>query len=428
MTPQQQADLQVARGNKALEIKRYQEAERSARDALAFVPSHHDAFVLLARATIAQGRYDAALEVTERTVSTDPGDAYGHYLRGMCFELLAKYAEAEPYLRKAVELDSNDGVYHARLAMALAGQKKSDEARRAVDEALARGGTHWLVLDLCFLALMRTEETAKAIEIGETLRSMRPDIVEPHRRLAWAYNLAKRHEDAAVSARKAIAIAPNDADAWFELGYAMALLKSPDEALAAYRESVRIRPKQPVVYENIAKLLREKGEYETAEVELVKGLAQSPSNKTLDGLLQSTRATLAERRKAKAEAAEREERARVEREAAEEREKLDRESRARAQKSESAKSEEAVSEELKAALARAEALRKAADEEALEVKKRKESAKAEAIAKGELPPALAEAKRREEQKALAERQDRSLGLWFFLALALVAAVLFVRGC
>lgn len=428
MTPQQQADAHVARGNKLLEVKRYSEAERTARDALAFVPNHHEAFVLLARAIVAQGRYDAALEATEKCISSDPTDAYGHYLRGMIFELLGRYADAEAPLKKAIELKSSDGVYHARLAMALAGLKKTDEAKSAVQEALARGPEFWLVLDLSFLALMRAGDTAGAIVIGEKLRSMAPDIVEPHRRLAWAYNIEKRYDDATVSARKAIAIAPNDPDAWFELGFALALLKKPDEAIAAYRESARVRPKQPVLYENVAKLLRERGDFAAAEIELVKGLAQSPGNKALDALLVTTREKLAEQRKAQAEAAEKAERDRVAAEAEQEREKLERDARARAERDAAAKSEEAVNEEVKAALARAEALRKEADARAEESKKLKEAARQEAIAKGELPPALAEAKKREEEKALAAKIDSSIALWFFGALALIAAVLYWRGC
>jgi Flp pilus assembly protein TadD len=428
MTPQQQADLLLARGGKALEIKRFQEAERSAREALAFVPGHHEAFVLMARALIGQGRYEPAIEATERATSTDPTDPYAHYLRGMCLELLARYTEAEPHLRKAVELEPNDGVYLGRLAMALAALKRADDARATIELALARGGKHWLVLDLCFLALMRIEDTPRAIELGERLRELRPDTAEPHRRLAWAYNLARRHEEAAVSARKAIGIAPNDPDAWFELGYALALAKSHDEALHAYRESARIRPKQPVVYENIAKLLRERGDFAAAEVELVKGLAQSPGNQALASLLERTRAALAEQRRAAVEAAERDERAKAEHAAAAERERLDRDRRAREEKANSARADEAVSAEVAAALRRAEALRLEEDARRAEARARKESARSEAVARGELPPALAEARRKEQEAALEARKDRAIGLWFFLALALVAAVLYVRGC
>jgi tetratricopeptide (TPR) repeat protein len=424
MTPQQQADAHVARGHQLLEVKRYSEAERTARDALAFVPHHHEALVLLARSLAAQGRYDAALEVTEKCISSDPTDAYSHYLRGMIFELLGRYADAEAPLKKAIELKPDDGVFYARFAMALAGLKKNDEAKLAVQEALSRGPEVGLVLDLSFLALMRAGDTAGAIVIGEKLRSMAPDSAETHRRLAWAYNIEKRYEDAVVSARKAIAIAPNDPDAWFELGFALALLKRTDEAIAAYRESARIQPKQPVLYENLAKLLRERGDFAAAEIELVKGLAQSPGNKVLDALLIDTRAKLAEQRTAQAE------RERLAAQAQQERNQFERDVPAPIEHEVVAtKSEEATNEdELKAALARAAALRKEADALAEASKKRKEAARQEAIAKGELPPALAEAHKREEAKALAAKVDSSLALWFFAVLALIAAVLYWRGC
>jgi tetratricopeptide (TPR) repeat protein len=286
-----------------------------------------------------------------------------------------------------------------------------------VQDALARAPDHWLALDLSFLALMRAGDTAGAIVIGEKLRGLQPNIVEPHRRLAWAFNLEKRYDDAIVSARKAIAIAPNDADAWFELGFALALVKKPDDAIAAYRESARVKPKQPVLYENIARLLRDRGNFDAAEVELVKGLAQSPGNKGLEQLLTSTREKLAEQRKAQLEAAEKAERERVERESAEERAKLERDASARAAKTAQAKADVAVDEEVKAALVRAEALRKEADARAVESKKLKETARQEAIASGDLPPALAE-----------KKVDASIALWFFVALAVVAAVLYARGC
>ena len=52
------------------------------------------------------------------------------------------------------------------------------------------------------------------------------------------------------------------------------------------------------MYENIAKILRERGDFASAEVELVKGLAQSPGNKALASLLERTRTALAAQRRA----------------------------------------------------------------------------------------------------------------------------------
>ncbi|MDP3274677.1 MAG: tetratricopeptide repeat protein [Deltaproteobacteria bacterium] len=420
-SPDEQAKQHVARGKAALDIGRHEAAEREAREALAVAPQHYEALVLLTRALIVQGRYNDAVAGAARAIEANPTDAYGHYLRGMIHELQKQYAEAEVHLREACKLDTRDSVYRARLAMALAGKGDADEAEKLVGEALALGPTFWLTLDLSFLALMRAQRVTRAIEVGEKLREASPDKPEPHRRLAWAFNVAKRYDEADASARRAIAVQPNDADAWFELGYSGAMRGKRSEALAAYRESVRIRPSQVAVHENIVKILREEGDFSAAETAVVKAIAACPNAKTLVTLRDEVRAAIVAKQREVVEQAARESRETLARTA---------ETPGETRKSDSEKSDPATSpgvpatalqdEEIRTALERAAEMRRDADARLASERASRERARKE------VPPP--DSLRKSEEGALATRADQALALWFMLALALVSALLFWRGC
>jgi tetratricopeptide (TPR) repeat protein len=438
MTPSEIAKEHFDRAQAAYDTKRFDLAERIALEALAAVPDHAETLVLLARIGIAQKRYEAALEASKRAVAADPKNGYAHYLRGMTYELMGRYTEAVEHLRNAVDRNPMDGVYHARLAMALASMGAKEEAIACIDRALKHQST-WLVLDLAFLALMRVGETTRAIEVGEQLRKDEPDRIESHTRLAWAFNLVKRYDDGLESATRALQIDPNDPSSWFEKGFALAALGQVDESLHAYRESVRLRPKQPVVFENIAKLLRKRAQYEEAERELVRGLANNEGHKGLISLLADTREQLDKARRDKIAEKDREERARIEDKARALREKLDAEARAAAgaeapKRDGAERSKEAVAQEVRTALEREKSLR----EQRLRLEEEEDQLIAEAEAKLKLQREKQaqelRAKRESEvanerkERGLATRTDYVISGAFFVVLALAAAVLWSRGC
>ena len=68
MDPRESAALHRRRAQAALDIGRYSQAEREAREALSYGPTDDEALVLLSRALLGVGAYERALDAAHRRV------------------------------------------------------------------------------------------------------------------------------------------------------------------------------------------------------------------------------------------------------------------------------------------------------------------------------------------------------------------------
>jgi len=66
-----------------------------------------------------EGRYDAAIEILSKAVTSDPGDIGAHFNLALAYSLQGKDAEAIPEYRKVLELDSNIYEAHINLGQVL---------------------------------------------------------------------------------------------------------------------------------------------------------------------------------------------------------------------------------------------------------------------------------------------------------------------
>ncbi|HYI08283.1 MAG TPA: sulfatase-like hydrolase/transferase [Thermoanaerobaculia bacterium] len=76
--------------------------------------------------------------------------------------------------------------------------------------------------------------------------------------------------------REAVALAPNDADAWYNLGVTLTECCDPKEALAALTESIRLDPKRAAAYNAIGVLFIEDGDAARAAEAFQRAVALDP--------------------------------------------------------------------------------------------------------------------------------------------------------
>jgi tetratricopeptide (TPR) repeat protein len=116
-------------------------SEWLARRAAAFDPENPEVVVKLGRILRTVGRNDEALLHFQRYHRMVPEDVQGWAHLGSCLSALGRFAEAEPYLRRAVE-GQDDPVSHYNLGLLLATTGRLEEARRSYEAALTRDPSH----------------------------------------------------------------------------------------------------------------------------------------------------------------------------------------------------------------------------------------------------------------------------------------------
>ncbi|WP_139240555.1 tetratricopeptide repeat protein, partial [Geitlerinema sp. PCC 9228] len=75
---------------------------------------------------------------------------------------------------------------------------------------------------------------------------------------------ANNYEEAARIFREIIERAPNDDEAYFELGYTLRQQGKLEEAIANYRQALQINPDYAVAYNNLGYALQQQGKLQEA--------------------------------------------------------------------------------------------------------------------------------------------------------------------
>lgn len=91
-----------------------------------------------------------------------------------------------------------------------------------------------------------------------------PDLVEANALLGLAYNRLGNHAAAIESHRRALSLAPNDAQIINNLGYALSLNGQHQDALKTLKRAARLSPGDPYVLNNVAHVQARLGKFSEA--------------------------------------------------------------------------------------------------------------------------------------------------------------------
>ncbi|HTL67446.1 MAG TPA: tetratricopeptide repeat protein [Lacunisphaera sp.] len=184
--------------------------------------------------------------------------------------------EAAPHLERAVELNPRN-----RLALFALGRVRERQGR--LEDAIA-----------CYRAAWQLDaaDAESEYRLGRLLlRAGQREAGMPHmiaavrrRENLWASNLdiaiaESRHGDPALAAAYfsvALAARPEDAAAHFEYGLELVELGRVDEALAQYRDVVRLQPDHAAAHAEIGRILLQQGDAAAAVPEFQTAIARHP--------------------------------------------------------------------------------------------------------------------------------------------------------
>jgi tetratricopeptide (TPR) repeat protein len=208
------------------------------------------AHMIMGNALMAQNRIDAANNELAEAVRASKGAALPLAAQGAAFVQQKRYADAVDPLRKAAEADPNAEPPHINLAIALARTGHAAEAEqhlasaekldpsRDIDILAARGNVA--------LALNNPDG---AIAAFQQVLKARPSA-SAWNDLASAYATKDDFADAERAYRQAIRLDPKNYDARMNLGAMLSRAGRNDEALASVREAAQNAPDsiEPRVY------------------------------------------------------------------------------------------------------------------------------------------------------------------------------------
>lgn len=233
----------IVRGEQAIEMGMYSDAQKYLLEAAAGDPTNALARNLLGMVYYQQGDLARSQEQLEKAIELNPKNlSDAHYNLGIVFSRLERHAEASVCYEKAFEIDPARGEYAVALGRTYAKLGEREQAEAAY---------------------------GKAIELGyRTLPAY----------LGRGSALAKlrRFDEAEDCYREALLLYADSAELYNEYGNLMDLAMNFPEAIANYRKALSLDADHLKARYNLARLLAKTGKPDEAEAELVRILVKNP--------------------------------------------------------------------------------------------------------------------------------------------------------
>lgn len=173
-----------------------------------------------------------------------------------------KLFEAEKLWRQVIQLQPNDALAHARLGSILFYQDKIDEGIAAYQQAIKIKPSAKIYNDYSE-RLQSKDKLNEAIGAYKEALKLEPNNDSVHSSLGLIYLRQKKYTEAIAETRKSVAINPSS-DNYESLGDALAEAGNFDEAITAYRQAIKIEPKNNISYNKIVETFKKQGKINDA--------------------------------------------------------------------------------------------------------------------------------------------------------------------
>ncbi|WP_068141137.1 tetratricopeptide repeat protein [Limnochorda pilosa] len=251
-----------------------EDAETACRQSLAEGPDTLEALTLLGQICLARGKPQEAVDPLEKAASLSSGEPRGdliHRQLALAYYHVGRVAEATEAFRKAgsspMESLGEDDPDPARVAARL------EELYRRLD---AEGESTQTLLEVGRL-LTAQGRVREAVASLSRAVALAPEWAEAHYELGKAYYLNLENDRAVVEFNRALEKDPALARAHTGLGLVAMVRGRPAEAAAQLRIAQAMDPDDPVHRVNLATLARWTGQYDEAAGILDEVLRENPS-------------------------------------------------------------------------------------------------------------------------------------------------------
>lgn len=261
------AEVAAVSGRVAVARKRAADAEREFRRAMALDPKFMTPRLDLADLFMATGRVDDAVEAFRAATTADPKHAGAAFGLGRALAARGDLPGAQRAFEQSARLAPALPMPPVALAEVLGAQKRFDDAHAQLDKALQLAPEHMPALaarvNLLRAAGKRTEAVAEQQRIVARLQG--PAVAPAYVQLGTLQQEAGQAAEAEAAYRKAIEADPKFHLAWNNAAWLAAERRRDlDRALSDARRAIELAPGNANYHDTLGQVLQARGELQQA--------------------------------------------------------------------------------------------------------------------------------------------------------------------
>lgn len=273
-TPLDRAWDLLAQGKRA-------EAKAEAARVSAALPKEGEPRLMLGSILAEEGNFTEALPQLQEAVRLMPASAVAQNALGEAYQAVGDSKTARAAFENAVRLDGSLGAAHANLGQVLLETGDSAAAVKHLDRAIALLGQS---PDAAHSQYLRAriyadqEEPEKAVALLKQAVALQPDFAEAWSDLGQAHKSLREYAPAFAAFERSVRLDPGNAVSQYRLGAEYLRLRKPHEAVSHLQESFRLNPRNQSTLYSLQLALRQDGQAEEAErvkqklAELLRGI------------------------------------------------------------------------------------------------------------------------------------------------------------
>ena len=246
---------------------------------------HFDALYCLGMIQAQTGRNDAALELIDAAVKSNPGSARAYLGLGNVHAAAGRFEQALESHDRALALEQRFPEAWYGRGNALLALKRNAEAAISYDRALTLAPDWPEALTNSGNALHELGRNEDALQRYDRAIALMPGVAMLHNNRGNLLRDMRRRGEALASLDRALALEPRYFDAIINRGNLLQDFERFEEALAAYDLALSLEPDHPAALNNRANVLRDLRRHEEAAKTVARLLELAPGWDYAPGLL-----------------------------------------------------------------------------------------------------------------------------------------------
>ena len=262
------------------------QAEQAANLAITLDPNNSLALAFYAEVLLDQNQKAQAEEHARLAVQQGPELMDTHRVYGTVLESLGEYVYAIEEFEKATEINPNLTFLYIRIGVIYRALKVYDVALEYFSKAITINQSNGVEDPLPYIAIAKTYsrdgEFFIAAVNGEKAIAINPDDADAYYNMGNVYLNLGKNTEAIATYKKSIAIKPTKYAAYMRMAFAYRKLKKYPEALAAYKKCVALKPDDVDAYLHLGSAYDKLEQYQEALAAYKKAIALKPTGKGAD--------------------------------------------------------------------------------------------------------------------------------------------------